>query len=45
MAPTIGSKYYQDNKEKIRAQQKAYRQENKEKAKAYQKAYYQENKL
>ena len=43
MAPTIGSKYYQDNKEKIRAQQKAYRQEHKEKIKVRGKAYRQEH--
>ena len=44
MAPTIGSKYYQEHKEEMLAQQKAYRQENKEKIKAQRKAYRQENK-
>jgi len=44
MAPTIGSKYYQEHREEILAQQKAYRQENKEKIKVRGKAYRQEHK-
>jgi len=43
MAPTIGSKYYQEHREEILAQQKAYRQENKEKIKVRGKAYRQEH--
>ena len=43
MAPTIGSKYYQEHKEEMLAQQKAYRQENKEKIKVRGKAYRQEH--